>query len=63
MQAVCPNKKSGDHIGTGIHDFEGEQTYSKKQGHDLANNYDFDAVNTEDYIGLLIPGARSKTRR
>ncbi|MDW7640066.1 DJ-1/PfpI family protein, partial [Klebsiella pneumoniae] len=47
---------NGDHIATAIHDFEGEQTYSEKRGHNFAINYDFDAVNTEDYVGLVIPG-------
>lgn len=52
-------KKNGDHIATAIHDFEGEQTYSEKRGHNFAINYDFDAVNTEDYVGLVIPGGRA----
>ncbi|MBI0421941.1 MULTISPECIES: DJ-1/PfpI family protein [Acinetobacter] len=59
VHAVCPNKKNGDHIATAIHDFEGEQTYSEKRGHNFAINYDFDAVNTEDYLGLVIPGGRA----
>ncbi|MFW6764397.1 DJ-1/PfpI family protein [Acinetobacter pittii] len=59
VHAVCPNKKNGDHIATAIHDFEGEQTYSEKRGHNFAINYDFDAVNTEDYVGLVIPGGRA----
>ncbi|MBJ8437991.1 DJ-1/PfpI family protein [Acinetobacter lactucae] len=59
MHAVCPNKKNGDHIVTAIHDFEGEQTYSEKRGHNFAINFDFDAINTEDYVGLVIPGGRA----
>ena len=59
VHAVCPNKKNGDHIATAIHDFEGEQTYSEKRGHNFAINYDFDAVNTEEYVGLVIPGGRA----
>ncbi|ARG18720.1 TPA: DJ-1/PfpI family protein [Acinetobacter nosocomialis] len=59
VHAVCPNKKNGDHIATAIHDFEGEQTYSEKRGHNFAINYDFDAVNTKDYVGLVIPGGRA----
>ncbi|WP_000037723.1 DJ-1/PfpI family protein [Acinetobacter baumannii] len=59
VHAVCPNKKNGDHIATAIHDFEGEQTYSEKRGHNFAINFDFDAVNTEDYVGLVIPGGRA----
>lgn len=59
VHAVCPNKKNGDHIATAIHDFEGEQTYSEKRGHNFAINYDFNAVNSEDYVGLVIPGGRA----
>ncbi|MHA3091565.1 DJ-1/PfpI family protein [Acinetobacter brisouii] len=59
VHAVCPDKKSGDHIATAIHDFEGEQTYSEKRGHNFAINYDFDAVNPENYVGLVIPGGRA----
>lgn len=59
VHVVCPNKKNGDHIATAIHDFEGDQTYSEKRGHNFAINYDFDAVNTEDYVGLVIPGGRA----
>ncbi|MBJ8497951.1 DJ-1/PfpI family protein [Acinetobacter oleivorans] len=59
VHAVCPNKKNGDHIATAIHDFEGEQTYSEKRGHNFAINFDFDAVNIEDYVGLVIPGGRA----
>lgn len=59
VHAVCPDKKTGDHIATAIHDFEGEQTYSEKRGHNFAINYDFDQVKTEDYVGLVIPGGRA----
>ncbi len=59
VHAVCPDKNAGDSIATAIHDFEGEQTYSEKRGHNFAINYDFNAVNTADYIGLVIPGGRA----
>ncbi|QIC76715.1 DJ-1/PfpI family protein [Acinetobacter indicus] len=59
VHAVCPDKKAGDSIATAIHDFEGEQTYSEKRGHNFAINYDFDAVNSENYVGLVIPGGRA----
>lgn len=59
VDAVCPDKKAGDIIRTAIHDFEGEQTYSEKRGHNFALTADFDAVNTADYIGLFITGGRS----
>ena len=59
VHTVCPDKKSGDTIATAIHDFEGEQTYSEKRGHNFALNYDFSAVHTADYVGLVIPGGRA----
>ena len=59
VHAVCPDKKSGDSITTAIHDFEGEQTYSEKRGHNFAINHDFDVVNTADYIGLVVQGGRA----
>ena len=59
VHAVCPDKKAGGSIATAIHDFEGEQTYSEKRGHNFAINYDFSAVHTQDYVGLVIPGGRA----
>lgn len=59
VHAVCPDKKAGDNIATAIHDFEGEQTYSEKRGHNFTINYDFDAVNSDNYVGLVIPGGRA----
>lgn len=59
VHAVCPGKKPGDVVRTAIHDFEGDQTYSEKPGHNFAINYDFDKVNTADYVGLVIPGGRA----
>lgn len=59
VHTVCPNKKAGDKVRTAIHDFEGEQTYSEKPGHYFALNYNFDEVNANDYLGLLIPGGRA----
>ncbi len=59
VHAVCPDKKAGDTVATAIHDFEGDQTYSEKRGHNFAINYDFAAVKPEGYVGLLIPGGRA----
>ena len=59
VHAVCPDKKAGDTVATAIHDFEGEQTYSEKRGHNFAINYNFEAVHTADYVGLVIPGGRA----
>lgn len=59
VHAVCPDKIEGDHIATAIHDFEGEQTYSEKRGHNFAINYNFENVQPDQYVGLVIPGGRA----
>ena len=59
VHAVCPGKKKGDTIKTAIHDFEGDQTYSEKPGHNFALNYSFDDIKMSDYSGLVIPGGRA----
>ena len=59
VHAVCPDKKKGDTIKTAIHDFEGDQTYSEKPGHNFALNYSFEDVNVSDYSGLVIAGGRA----
>ena len=43
VHAVCPDKKEGQTIRTAIHDFEGDQTYSEKPGHNFRLNATFDA--------------------
>lgn len=59
VHAVCPDKNAGDTVKTAIHDFEGDQTYTEKPGHNFSLTYDFDAVAVEDYAGLVIPGGRA----
>ncbi|MEH6386691.1 DJ-1/PfpI family protein [Pseudomonas profundi] len=59
VDTVCPDKRAGDTVRTAIHDFEGDQTYTEKPGHNFALNYDFDKVKVEDYVGLVIPGGRA----
>ena len=59
VHAVCPGKKSGDTVRTAIHDFEGDQTYSEKPGHNFALNANFGGLNPEDYDALVIPGGRA----
>jgi protease I len=59
VHAVCPGKKSGESVRTAIHDFEGDQTYSEKRGHNFALNATFDSVRSEDYDALVIPGGRA----
>jgi protease I len=59
VHAVCPDKKSGDHVRTSIHDFEGDQTYSEKRGHNFTLNAAFSEVNPAGYDALVIPGGRA----
>ena len=59
VHAVCPGKKSGEVVRTAIHDFEGDQTYSEKRGHNFALNATFDQIKPEDYDALVIPGGRA----
>jgi protease I len=59
VHAVCPGKKAGDSVRTAIHDFEGDQTYSEKRGHNFAVNATFDEVKADSYDALVIPGGRA----
>lgn len=59
VHAVCPNKKSGDQVATAIHDFEGDQTYSEKRGHNFTLNATFDSVVESEFDALVIPGGRA----
>ena len=59
VHAVCAGKKAGDKVKTAIHDFEGDQTYSEKPGHNFALNATFDEVKPETYDALVIPGGRA----
>jgi protease I len=59
VHAVCPDKKAGQSVRTAIHDFEGDQTYSEKRGHNFSLNATFDDVKPELYDALVIPGGRA----
>lgn len=59
VHAVCPDKKAGDTVKTAVHDFEGDQTYSEKPGHNFLLTATFDDVKAEDYDGLVISGGRA----
>src|SRR2546421_8101978 len=59
VHAVCPGKKAGEKIRTAIHDFEGDQTYSEKRGHDFTINAAFSEVEPADYQALVIAGGRA----
>jgi protease I len=59
VHAVCPDKQAGDKVRTAIHDFEGDQTYSEKPGHNFTLNATFADIKAEHYDALVIPGGRA----
>jgi len=59
VHAVCPDKTAGDVIRTAVHDFEGDQTYSEKPGHNFTLNATFAEIDPADYDALLVPGGRA----
>ena len=59
VHAVCPDKKDGETVRTAVHDFEGDQTYSEKRGHNFTLNATFEEVEAEAYDALVIPGGRA----
>jgi protease I len=59
VHAVCPGKKAGEKVRTAVHDFEGDQTYSEKPGHNFTLNTTFDEIQAEAYDALVIPGGRA----
>jgi protease I len=59
VDVVCPGKVAGDRVRTAIHDFEGDQTYSEKPGHNFTLNAAFAEVESNNYRGLIIPGGRA----
>jgi protease I len=59
VHAVCPGRKAGDKIRTAIHDFEGDQTYTEKRGHDFTLNATFADARPESYDALVIAGGRA----
>ncbi len=59
VHAVCPGKNAGETIRTAVHDFEGDQTYSEKPGHNFTLNASFAVIQAEEYDALVIPGGRA----
>jgi deglycase len=59
VHAVCPGKQAGQKVRTAIHDFEGDQTYSEKPGHNFQLTATFAEIQPEAYDGLVIPGGRA----
>ncbi|MBU7582457.1 MAG: DJ-1/PfpI family protein [Nostoc sp. TH1S01] len=59
VHAVCPDKKAGDKVRTAVHDFEGDQTYSEKPGHNFTLNATFTEIDVNTYDALVVPGGRA----
>ncbi len=59
VDAVCPDKATGETVATAIHDFEGQQTYSEKRGHNFRLNATFADIRLTEYDALVIPGGRA----
>jgi protease I len=59
VSAVCPDKQAGETVRTAVHDFEGDQTYSEKPGHNFTLNASFATIQVKDYDALVIPGGRA----
>ena len=59
VHAVCPGKSPGQSVRTAVHDFEGDQTYSEKPGHNFALNATFAEARPGDYDALVVPGGRA----
>lgn len=59
VHAICPGKGAGEKVRTAIHDFEGDQTYSEKLGHNFMLNATFAEVQAQEYDALVIPGGRA----
>lgn len=59
VHAVCPERREGQKVRTAVHDFEGDQTYSEKRGHDFTLNATFAEIRAEEYDALVIPGGRA----
>ena len=62
VHAVCPGKQAGERVRTAVHEFEGDQTYSEKPGHNFTLNASFAEVRAEDYAALVIPGGYAPDR-
>lgn len=45
VHVVCPDKKAGEFVRTCVHDFEGDQTYLERRGHNFTLNATFADVN------------------
>ena len=59
VDVVCPDKKANETIATAIHDFEQQQTYTEKRGHNFTLTTTFSSIKSKDYDALVVPGGRA----
>jgi protease I len=59
VHAICPDKRAGQAVRTAVHDFEGDQTYSEKPGHNFTLNATFADIQPSGYDALVVPGGRA----
>ena len=61
VHVVCPDKKAGDMIQTSLHDFEGDQTYTEKLGHNADINKTFsEAESPTSMTPSIAPAAAAR---
>ena len=60
VHVVCPDKSAGDMIKTSLHDFEGDQTYTEKLGHNALINKTFSDAEKQlsQYDAVYCAGGR-----
>ena len=60
VHVVCPDKNAGDTIKTSLHDFEGDQTYTEKPGHNALINKTFSDAEKQlsQYDAVYCAGGR-----
>ena len=60
VDIVCPDKKAGDILRTSLHDFEGDQTYTEKLGHNFTINKTFSEAEAQldQYHAVYCAGGR-----
>lgn len=59
VDTIAPNMKAGDRCYTAIHEFEGDQNFSEKNGHEIQLTATFKDIDASSYDGLVIPGGRA----
>jgi protease I len=59
VDAVCPEKDTGETVKTAVHDFRGDQTYVESRGHNFQLTASMNEVDPADYDGLVLPGGRA----